>query len=170
MNAKLGGVKTQVGKEISRYNAQKHMILRESLTEYEDDNVKDLFDDIFGYFKPIGKLEELLVELIIVCLVKLTRLQKSESEYIKSVLHPHIEGDVISDWGTVVKSEGYIPKIGLESMDVLGSTYSRYETAIENRLYRSIHELERLRRVRDGESVSSPIVADVTSLGSFGNT
>jgi hypothetical protein len=45
----------------------------------------------------------------------------------------------------VVESEGYTPKISEENGAILHNMYARYETTLENRLYRVIHELERLR-------------------------
>ncbi len=43
------------------------------------------------------------------------------------------------------------------------SKLSRYEAAIERSLYRAIHELQRLQSARKGESISAPVVIDVTS-------
>ena len=34
-NAQLGGIKTTQGKEVSKYNALSHGLLRKTLTEYE---------------------------------------------------------------------------------------------------------------------------------------
>lgn len=168
-NSLLGGVKTTDGKAVSRYNAQKHLILRESFTEYEAADVKELADDLFSFYEPEGKLEEVLVERIVVCLIKLIRLQKAEGEYLKSVLHPRMVESTVGEWFTVVKEDGYTPKLNQQSVEVMSLIYSRYETAIENRMFRSIHELERLRRYRNGEVIPSPIMADVNNLGSFGN-
>ena len=41
-------------------------------------------------------------------------------------------------------------------------TFQRYETALENKLFRVMHELERLQRMRQGERLPAPAVADVT--------
>ena len=43
----------------------------------------------------------------------------------------------------------------------LVSGFRRYETAIENRLYRAINQLERLQRTRKGEFVPAPESVDV---------
>lgn len=166
-NAKLGGVKTPKGKIISCYNSQKHMILRESLTEYESTEMKNILDGVFEHFKPKDQMEGMLVERIGVCLVKLIRLGKAEGEYIKSALYPK----VVDNWEglDMVIDKGYEPKIGKDFISELGTVYSRYETAIENRMFRLMHELERLKRLKNGENLPVPIVADVNNLGSFGN-
>ena len=44
----------------------------------------------------------------------------------------------------------------------LVSGFQRYETAIENKLYRAINQLERLQRTRKGEFVPAPESIDVS--------
>ena len=46
-NAKLGGVKSSEGKEITRYNALKHCIFRETITEYEQNDFSDIAEQLF---------------------------------------------------------------------------------------------------------------------------
>ncbi|MDQ3098304.1 MAG: hypothetical protein M3Q44_01000 [bacterium] len=57
-NAKLGGVATDEGKERSKYNAQKHAILRESITEYEQEMQDYIFDQLVTELNPQGAIEE----------------------------------------------------------------------------------------------------------------
>ncbi len=44
----------------------------------------------------------------------------------------------------------------------LVSGFQRYETAIENKLYRAINQLERLQRTRRGEFVPAPQTVDLS--------
>jgi hypothetical protein len=44
----------------------------------------------------------------------------------------------------------------------LVNTFQRYETAIALRLSRTLHELERVQRMRKGEQVPAPAAVDVT--------
>ena len=150
-NSKLGGVKTPQGKEVSKYNAQKHGILRQTLTEYEEDFYSDVLKQIEDHYSPENIVEVILVERITVCYIKLWRVQKSETECIKSKLHTRmgrLEGlleSMMQDSMPVVESEGYTPQISEENVAILHTIYARYETTLENRLYRAMHELERLR-------------------------
>jgi hypothetical protein len=43
----------------------------------------------------------------------------------------------------------------------LASGFQRYETALENKLYRAINQLERLQRTRKGEFVPAPESIDI---------
>lgn len=176
-NASLGGVKSKAGKSISKYNAVKHGILRQTLTEYEDDIFQDIADELLEHYKPQGFVEKMLVERIAVHYVKLFRIQKAETEYMKSRLDPrevHIEGGIqLIPMGeperVVVDNEGYVPKLDGSVIEYISSSFSRYETSIENKLYRAMHELERIQRQRGGDNVSAPIALEV-GMGSFSKT
>lgn len=173
-NAKLGGVKTEDGKAVSKYNAQKHGILRQTTTKYEAEAHQSIMQELEEQFQPVGIMEKLLVERIAVHYVKLFRIQKAETEYMKSRLDPrqvHLEGGFqlmsIGEPEEVVDYEGYIPKIGGEDIEYMASSFGRYETSVENKLYKALHELERLQRLRNGENVQPPLAVDV-AVGSFG--
>ncbi len=173
-NAKLGGVKTEEGKAISRFNAQKHGILRESITNYEQDFYVEFFDELMEQYRPANITEKILVERVALCYLKLFRVQRTETEFMKARLDPHIEK--VASWidmtdalkGEVV-NEGYIPKLTSDDVLKLMSTYSRYETTLENRLYKALHELERQQRLRKGDVVPAPVAVDVgiEKMGSF---
>lgn len=158
-NAKLGGVKTEEGKEISKFNALKHGILRESITDYEKDFYIQIYDDLVEQYKPVNIIEKILLERIAVNYLKLFRVQKTETEYLKSRLNPRIvKSNGLPDINEMmmkneVVNEGYTPQITDEDIQPLVGIYSRYETTIENRLYRAIHELERVQAIRKGQTI-----------------
>lgn len=60
----LGAVRTEEGKEISQYNAQKQAILRESITEYEHEMHVHVFDTRMKKLDPQGAVEEMLAEAV----------------------------------------------------------------------------------------------------------
>lgn len=174
-NAKLGGVKTEEGKEASKFNALKHGVLRQSITDYEKDFYLEVFGELMEQYQPANITEKILVERIALCYLKLFRVQKTETEFMKAKLDPHIEK--VASWidmsealkGEVV-NEGYIPKISNDTVLQLMATYSRYETTLENRLYKALHELERQQRLLRGEPVAAPVAVDIgiDKMGSFG--
>jgi hypothetical protein len=175
-NALSGGVKTPEGKAISRFNAFKHGILSQLITEYEKGFYSNILDDLKEQYQPIGIIEQVLIERIAIYYLKLFRVQKAETEYMKSELNPRktkIVGGIETDpegllGEIVVVNEGYTPTITDDNIQKLTEIYARYETTIENRLFRAIHELERIQRLRRGEKISPPIMADINKLGSFG--
>lgn len=170
-NAVLGGVKTPEGKTVSKYNAQVHGILRQSITEYEQEFYSEILNDLKNEYKTKGIIEDILIERIAINYLKLFRLQKAETEFINSQLNPKVIKEFLDldNLGEVL-NEGYTPKIGSESVEKLAEIYARYETTIENRLFRAIHELERAQKLRKGEAVLPTLTVDVNQMGSFGET
>lgn len=169
-NSVLGGVKTPEGKTVSKYNAQVHGILRQSITEYEQEFYSEILNDLKNEYKTKGIIEEILIERIAINYLKLFRLQKAETEFIKSQLNPKVIKELFELELGEVLNEGYIPKIGSDSIEKLAGIYARYETTIENRLFRAVHELERAQKIRRGENVSQPLSIDVNQVGSFGES
>ncbi len=169
-NGKKGGVKTDEGKETSKYNALKHGILKETVSEYEQSFSKDVMERLNSQFQPVGVLEKILVDRIAVYYVRLFRGAKAENEYMQSVLNPRqvtvnelIPPIVFTE--TIVENEGYTPTVTHEMVDRLSSTFLRYEIALENRMYKAIHELQRMQAVRNGDNVPPPLALDVDMTG-----
>lgn len=170
-NSATGGVKTPEGKAVSKFNALTHGILRDSLTEYEKEFYPNVIQDLQAEFNPQGIVEQILVERIAVSYLKLFRAQKAETEYMKSNLNPHYEssyGSIEINYTPRVIRKGYKPKIIDEQIEKLSNIYGRYETTLENRFFRALHELERAQRARKGEKLSFPKIVDVNQMGSFG--
>lgn len=173
-NASLGGVKTEEGKEKSKFNALKHGILRESFTDYEKDFYPDIYNDLVEQYQPIGVTEQILVERIAIYYLKLFRVQKTETEFMKSKLDPRYVKEVgfPNPLDSFIKyevvNEGHTPTVTEDNVLHLMGTFTRYETTLENRFYRAIHELERIQRFRKGEHVAAPVAIDLNEMGSFG--
>src|SRR5574343_1104831 len=85
-NAKKGGVKTEEGKANSKYNALKHGILKEVVSDYEVEFYEVIKERLEDQFKPVGVLEKFLVDRIGVYYLKLYRLAKAEKEFMETTL------------------------------------------------------------------------------------
>ena len=174
-NGKKGGVKTDEGKAVSKYNTLKHGILKELVSDYERGFYDDITERLEDQFHPVGVLEKMLVDRIGVYYLKLYRVAKAENEYMRSLLNPretHEKSLIGSDMvfsETVVDNEGYVPQIDETDVETLSSTYLRYETTIENRLYKALHELQRVQAARNGEAVPPPVAIDVSVSGEGAN-
>jgi hypothetical protein len=144
-NSKLGGVKTDEGKEISRFNAVKHGILKKSISEYEEFDFLTLYNSLSQDFHPQNTLEEILVERISIAYIKLLRVAKAEAELMKTAIDPTIVSKLL-EFETYEEKEGYKPVVTTSHMEYLSSYYTRYETSIENRMYKAINKLLELRK------------------------
>lgn len=163
-NAKLGGVKTERGKAAVRHNARRHGILAELKTKYEGNAYDGYLRRLHDEYEPQSFIECVLVERIALCCLMLYRAAKAEREFMLSRLKPPVSDRLgFFDYD----DEAYKPTMQHEDVERLSSVYLRYQTTIENRLYKAMHELERLQRMRKGETVPSPVSMDVTHDGGF---
>ena len=129
--------------DVTRYNATKHGILRETITSFESADYGAFYDEIEAYYKPQSPIEKILLERVVLSKIKLDRITKAESEIIKEGVDPKITKDPSAPWEIVV-NKGYSPTIDHNSIVKL-DLYSRYETQAENWMYKAIHMLNVLR-------------------------
>jgi hypothetical protein len=173
----------------TRYNAQKHGLLAEGVTEMDDPTTFcELCSRLEAEFAPVGEVEVALVRQVAICIVRLRRARMLEAEFITAELHPPVtetiypDGNkpawtemVERDYGkTVVLDPGLPARLSASNIETL-QKFQRYETAIENKLYRALNQLERLQRMRRGDKIPAPATADVIvhhegALASFGNS
>lgn len=142
-NGKLGGVKSEAGKSVSRFNAMKHGILSDVITDYETVNYKLLYENIKLDFPPSNVLEELIIERIAVAYIKLQRVSKAEAEQINAAMNH--EDSWISDLDS---ESSYKPEVSSQYFKDIYELYSRYETTTENRFYKAISKLSEFRNLR----------------------
>lgn len=136
-NSKLGGVKTEEGKAVSKLNALKHGLLsRENLMSGENQaNLEDLTKKIIQDLKPIGALEIVLVDRIVVNIWRLKRAMRVEKEMLEQEQkNPFTDKETIYDYNFI--------------NDDMLNKFTRYETTIEKGIYKAIHELEGFRKIK----------------------
>ena len=105
-----------------------------------------------------------------------------EAEYITAQLNPQTKRNSIqfadqfsATFGkTEVLDPGIPARLSASSIECLVDKFQRYETSIENKLYRTINQLERFQRIRRGDHVPAPIAIEIGGhidkpLASFGN-
>lgn len=119
-NAKLGGVKTEEGKEIIKYNALKHGILaKEVLLANEDENcLNELYEKMREHFKPKNPMEEFFIDDIVSGIWRIRRL----------LIYDRTNSQMFS----------------LASIDSQTEILGRYEKSIKNSIYRAYQELKHL--------------------------
>ena len=167
-NAKLGGVKTEEGKAISKLNALQHGLLSgEILLKGEiEQNLVELSKRIRQSLQPVGELEQLLSDRIIANFWRLRRVMEVERSAME--WEKYNEGvDINFSFGGYPKDEKLeeLQKKRKQVRDMIANDNTeqilRYETTIERSLYRALHELQRLQAARLGEKPPLPINVDI---------
>ncbi len=138
-NAKLGGVKTEAGKAIVKYNAIKHgLTAKEVVVRSEDpEGYTQLLDNLNTECAPQGEIETQLVCRIAFCIWRLKRSARMEADILAD------------DWQN--------RRPYCQSYLIKWQNVSRYETTIERQMYRAMQELERIQRARRGEPIPAPV-------------
>ncbi len=159
-NAKKGGVKTEEGKAISKYNSLKHGILtREVLLDGEDEKTLiELGKRIRSEIKPIGEVEMILTDRIISNIWRLRRMLEVE----RAVMEWE-KGEALNwKWNFEHGEEHGMRKV-TEKMLVNDDIEKllRYEAMIERSIYKALHELQRIQAARAGEKPPAPLAVDV---------
>jgi hypothetical protein len=92
-------------------------------------------------------------------MTRLDRALRLEASYITAEMRPPSE----EQDGVAPITPGPELSTAISALSAINlvSGFQRYETAIENKLYRAIHELERIQRMRKGEFVPAPQSLDV---------
>jgi hypothetical protein len=156
LNAQKGGVKTPEGKAISKYNALKHGLLsREVLLN--DENEADLLalgKAIRSEMQPATEFELILVDRITANVWRLKRAMLIERQMME-------EGreDVLG--GPRTLGHALLMNTFKETLEKL----MRYEASLERGIYKAVHELERVRAIRSGDTVVPPLAIDISEAG-----
>jgi hypothetical protein len=147
----------------TRFNAVKHGFLAAGLTE---------LDDVEAYRSTLRRLNEnyseelenFLLERMALHMTRLRRCAGWEAQEITAILNPpfYDENPLAMPSLETVVDPGLPALADAERFGPLVSIFQRYETSIENKLIRAMHEVERLRRIKQGERLPAPIALDAT--------
>ena len=168
------GPRTAKGKARSARNALKHgLTAGEVLLPTEEAGVFNAFSEgLRASLAPVGELESMLVERIVVSAWRWRRVVRLER--VHQVFQIENTTDEIERFGGAGSYSG-LSEEGVEGLEAEKRitalvNLSRYEGAIERSLYRALHELERLQAARRGSPVALPMVVDVdVAVGSSGH-
>lgn len=151
-------------------NAARFELMMQGITELDEFFGFSLtLDNLRKEFKPVGEIEDLLVWRLAILSVRLRRAATLEAEYIRSeVERPKVlramqqqEVERVVNQDGQKLDWGWQPRLEIAEVEHLTNTFQRYETTIENKLFRTLHELERLQRMRNGEKLPAPRSVEV---------
>lgn len=153
-NATLGGVKTDEGKAVSKYNALKHGLLSKEvlLPDEQETDLIGLGKRLRAELAPLTELELVLVDRITANVWRLRRAMVIEREMM--------EDDCTDKYSDERKTLGEALSYDFANYDTYGKLI-RYEASIERGIYKALHELQRIQAARSGETVPLPAAIDV---------
>jgi hypothetical protein len=165
-NGKLGGVKTDEGKAVSRMNARKHGIFDAALTICDQDDLRGVHAELQASVRPDGMIEEMLVEKLAHIYVRLQRCARAEGEYHTRTWERRRDEHSLKRQAKRLRDGMRDTTFSVGSFERAVELFARYDTTLTNQFVQILHEIERVQRIRCGDNVLAPIVADVTMHGS----
>jgi hypothetical protein len=187
--ARSTGPKTKRGKNAVKRNALKHGLLADdALLPGEDvEAFNRLRESIHADLDPVGAIETALVERIVDGLWRLRRVPYVEAGVFENEIYAEVKdredqgipqdtrafravfnpapAPSSTDRARVVQDAGAAEWGAAFTRDAnhgnAFSKLSRYETAIERRIFTSLHELQRLQSAREGTAAPIPVAADI---------
>jgi hypothetical protein len=169
----------------TRFNAQKHGLLSQGIIELDDaEKFQAFVEQLKAELQPVGILEEECVHQIALLTFRIRRARRLEAEAFTAYLNPakkiHHPGTAFTDdaeligWNETIDI-GLPAQVSNDAIDAINRTVLRYETSIENKLFRWQNQLERLQRLRRGESIPAPANVELNvhtagEMASFGNS
>ncbi len=165
-NAKLGGVKTEEGKAVSKHNALKHGLLSQEvlLSEESEEELVALGKRMRAELAPATELEVILVDRIVANTWRLRRMMRVEREMIEDDKNTASISPFRGSDKTLGGALGY--EFGNRDKY---DKYLRYEVSVERGIYKALHELQRLQAIRKGKDVALPHAVDVDVSGDVKN-
>jgi len=164
---RINGQKSHGPKDTSstRFNATKHGLLAVGITELDDaEGYRTILSVLTKEKSPVGLIETFLVESIALEIVRCQRARSFEARCITAVANPPVESAPFMDFSILneptVVDHGLPALVTFENVQAL-SAFQRYESTFAAMLFRNLHELERLQRIRQGEHVPAPAIVDV---------
>jgi len=160
-NALKGGVKTKEGKAVSRYNSIKHGIFLQCITIDEKPLYKARFQSLINEFEPGTEMEYFLIERTAFLILQIERVSRAE---LPDIIKANDSGNDYQDYYSDLFAEGFYTRFedGNLKSGKFG-VYQRYQTNLENRLFRLLGQLERLQKARQGEPIPQPVRLDITT-------
>jgi hypothetical protein len=171
-NALKGGVKTERGKAISRLNALRHNIFTSGLTTEDAEELYGVEDQLIAALQPVGRIEEMLVEKLALAYLRMHRCARAEAEY-----HARTWEEPNPTWNDYEwRQQERKRELGVRTVTFRENVFTSmvgvidlYDRRLTNQFLKLLHEIERLQRLRAGENVPPPIVAEVNVQADAGD-
>ena len=161
-NATKGGPKSPEGKAVVRRNARKHGIFASAVTEYDTKELRGIHDELAAWIRPVGPVEDMLVEQIAHAYLRLQRCARAEAEYHTMAWQPNLDPYYVQKYVEKRKKGMHASWFDSGTFNRSVALFARYNTTLTNQFIKLLHEIERVQRIRIGEDVPPPLVADLT--------
>ena len=153
-NGLKGGVRTEEGKLISRLNARKHGIFASALTTEDSEDLYGVEDDLIASLRPVGRVEEILVEKLALTYLRMQRCARAEAEFHVQTWEEPCPALESHDWEELRKKrlwKASATPFREEVFERMVKLIDLYDARLTNQFLKLLHEIERQQRLREGK-------------------
>jgi len=158
------GVETSDGKAITRFNARKHGIFATALTPEDSEELNAIEENLAADLRPVGRVEEILVETLAMTYLRMQRCARAEAEYyVRTWKKPNKREDEDA-WEELKRKracKAWAVPFQDEQFRYAAELIGLYNARLTSQFMKTLHEIERRQRLRKGENVPPPSVADI---------
>ena len=150
-NSLKGGVKSEEGKAVSRLNARKHGIFAAALTPEDTEDCAGIEEELIASLRPVGRVEEMLVEKIALTYLRMQRCARAEAEFHAQTweepnakLNPYALGQLQNARSCGARGVAFDEK----RFERMVKLIDLYDARLTIQWLKLLHEVERLQRLR----------------------
>jgi hypothetical protein len=154
-----------MGKAISRLNARKHGIFASALTPEDSEELFGIEDELAASLRPVGRVEQMLVEKLALTYLRMQRCARAEAEYHSQtwegpnpVLNPYAAESLQERRDCGARASTF----DAEAFERMVKLMDLYDARLTSQFLKLIHEIERLQRLRTDADAPWPLAAEVT--------
>jgi hypothetical protein len=155
------GPRTAKGKQRSKQNAVKHglfadiVLAGEPFRELLEDYTR-LLEGLREYFRPVGALEDVIVEQLAFEFLRLGRLYKADVRVAPQVFR-RLEADLRKEEPSTLDFADRVGEALVIRRQVASELLLRYGNSVSNQIHRLLDRLDRLQKTRLGQPVAPRI-------------
>ncbi len=145
------------GKVVTKQSYLKHGFYRKTLAQEEVPQFDYLLNRFIKEFEPQTLIEEILIQQMAFCQIQLDRLMVAEmKEYVSQCKHESelFGGGISNDYFC----KHHYERIKPGAYDI----FSQYAARLENRIYKALKHLKKIRKARADEMYDSQFAVSVT--------
>ncbi len=122
-------------------------------------------DELIASLRPVGRVEEMLVEKLALTYLRMQRCARTEAEFHAQTWEEPNELLNEEHWDRLQQERRWGNRgvaFRAEVFERMVKLIDLYDARLTNQFLKLLHEIERLQRLRAGEDVPPPVVAEVT--------
>ncbi len=135
-----------------------------ALTNFDQGELRDLYDQLADHYQSHGPIQELLVEKLALTYLRLQRCALAEAEYHVRTWEDRrkLDEGEAAEYKQREEEKMHLSFFRPDQFEKQVKLIAPYDKALTGQLFQLLHELERVKRMEGGSQVPAPVVGHLT--------